>query len=177
LQEIVGRIDFLKGGKNLKHLSSGQKVTKIDLPEDGILLVRDPHRRQLILPAVAMVSLSYVLLQLQLNMFEQKAPPEIGDRVLSSELFQQYQAIFINVASWDGFRRSDLRSNKLRLLDSPPNFVVEFRQKLDTKPALSPDVRESFLSSFSLPPDQGLDVRYFLYLPVCVPFLMVSVGE
>jgi hypothetical protein len=42
LQEIVGRIDFLKGGKNLKHLSPGQKVTKIDLPEDGILLVQVP---------------------------------------------------------------------------------------------------------------------------------------
>jgi len=89
----------------------------------------------------------------------------------------QYKAIFINVASWDGFRRSDLRSNKLRLRESPPNFVVEFRQKLDNKPALSPDVRRWFRSSLSLPPDQDLDVRYFLYLPVCVPFLMVSVGE
>jgi len=38
----VGRIDFLKGGKNLKHLSPGQKMTKIDLPEDGILLVQVP---------------------------------------------------------------------------------------------------------------------------------------
>jgi len=42
LQEIVGRIDFLKGGKNLKHRSPGQKMTKIDLPEDGILLVQAP---------------------------------------------------------------------------------------------------------------------------------------
>jgi len=40
LQEIVSRINFLKGGKNLKQLSPGQKITKIDLPEDGILLVR-----------------------------------------------------------------------------------------------------------------------------------------
>jgi hypothetical protein len=122
-----------------------------------------------------MVSLSYGLLQL--NMLTD-APPEIGDSVLSSEIFQQCQAIFI-VASWDGFQRSDLRSNKLRLRESPPNFVVEFRQRLDSRPALSPDVsdvREWFWSSLSLPPDQDLHVRYFLYLPVCVPFLMVSVG-
>jgi len=105
------------------------------------------------------------------------APLEIGDRVLSSDLFQQYPAIFINVTSWDGFRRSDLQSNKLRLRESTPNFVVEFRQKLDSKPALSPDVPKWFRSSLSLPPDQDLGVRYFLDLPVCVPFLMVSVGE
>ena len=40
LQKIVSRINFLKGGKNLKQLSPGQKISKIDLPEDGMLLVR-----------------------------------------------------------------------------------------------------------------------------------------
>jgi hypothetical protein len=69
------------------------------------------------------------------------ALPEIGDGVLLSALFQEYQAIFINVASWDGFQESDIQLNKLRIGESPPDFVVEFRQKLDRKPALSPDVR------------------------------------
>ena len=87
------------------------------------------------------------------------ALPEIGDSVLSSALFQEYQAIFINVASWDSFQESDIQLNTLRIGESPPDFVVEFRQKLDSKPAVSPDV------------------RCFLYLPVCLPFLMVSVGE
>ena len=40
LQKIVSRINFLKGRKNLKQLSPGQKISKIDLPEDDILLVR-----------------------------------------------------------------------------------------------------------------------------------------
>ncbi len=46
LQEIVGRIKFLKASKNLKNLSaSRQKMTNIDLPEDAILLVRVPPLR------------------------------------------------------------------------------------------------------------------------------------
>jgi len=43
LQQIVGRIKFLKASKNLKCLSSSkQKMTNIDFPEDVILLVRVP---------------------------------------------------------------------------------------------------------------------------------------
>jgi hypothetical protein len=46
LQEIVGRIKFLKAGKNLKNLSAArQKMANIDLPEDAILLVRVPPLR------------------------------------------------------------------------------------------------------------------------------------
>jgi hypothetical protein len=101
------------------------------------------------------------------------AQPEIGDGVLSSDLFQHYRAIFINVTSWDAFQRSDIGSNNLKRRATPPDFVEQFRQKLDSKLALSPDVREWFQSSLRWPPDHDLDVRYFLYLPVCVPFLMV----
>ena len=43
LQEIVGRINFLKASKNLKCLSSSkQKMSNIDFPEDVILLVQVP---------------------------------------------------------------------------------------------------------------------------------------
>ena len=42
LEEILGGIKFLKGSKDPKHLSPKQKVTKIDLAEDVILLVRVP---------------------------------------------------------------------------------------------------------------------------------------
>ncbi len=42
LQEIVGGIEFLEGSKNPKRLLPVQKVTNIDLPENGILLVRVP---------------------------------------------------------------------------------------------------------------------------------------
>jgi len=43
LQEIVGRIKFLKASKNLKCLlSSKQKMSNINFPEDVILLVRVP---------------------------------------------------------------------------------------------------------------------------------------
>jgi hypothetical protein len=133
------------------------------------------HRRQLILPLPAAKVVSahtYCSTSACLT----TALPEIGDGVLSSALFQEYQPIFINVESWDGFQESDIELNKLRLKGDPPDFVVEFRQKLDSKPALSPDVPEWFRSSLSLPPDRDLNVRYFLYLPVCVLFLMVSVG-
>ena len=42
LEEVVGPIKFHKASKNPKRLSPKQKVTKIDLPEDVILLVRVP---------------------------------------------------------------------------------------------------------------------------------------
>jgi hypothetical protein len=42
LEEILGGIKFLKGSKDPKRLSPKQKVTKIDLAEDVILLVRVP---------------------------------------------------------------------------------------------------------------------------------------
>ena len=43
LEDIVGRIKFLKASKNLKCLSSSkQKMSNIDFPEDVILLVRVP---------------------------------------------------------------------------------------------------------------------------------------
>ncbi len=98
------------------------------------------HRRQLILPLPAAKVVSartYCSNSACLT----TALPEIGDGVLLSALFQEYQAIFINVASWDGFQESDIQLNTLRIGESPPDFVVEFRQKLDSKPALSPDVR------------------------------------
>jgi hypothetical protein len=42
LEEILGPIKFLKASKNPKRLSPKQKVTKVGLPEDVILLVRVP---------------------------------------------------------------------------------------------------------------------------------------
>jgi len=42
LEDIVGRIKFLKASKNPKRLSPKQKVAKIDPAEDVILLVRVP---------------------------------------------------------------------------------------------------------------------------------------
>jgi len=82
------------------------------------------------------------------------------------------------VASWDaGFQQSDIVLNKVRTAGSAPDFVVKFRQKLDSKRALAPDVHQFLQLSLDFPADWHLDVRYFLDLPVCFPFLMVSVGE
>ena len=69
LEEILGPIKFLKASKNPKRLSPKQKVKKIDLPEDVILLVRVPPP-QTIDTATASgkgSKCSYVLLQLSMS--------------------------------------------------------------------------------------------------------------
>jgi len=63
------------------------------------------------------------------------------------------------VTSWDAFQRSDIGSNNLKRRATPPDFVEQFRQKLDSKLALSPDVREWFQSSLRWPPDHDLDMK------------------
>jgi hypothetical protein len=67
--------------------------------------------------------------------------------------------MFIHVGHWDHLQQSDLGLNHVKHMGTAPEFVAEFEQKLDGKPALA------------------ADVRYFVDLSVCFPFLMVGVGE
>jgi hypothetical protein len=69
LEEIVGPIKFLKASKNPKRLSPKQKVTKIDLPEDVILLVRvpPPQTTDTATASGKGSKCSYVLLQLSMS--------------------------------------------------------------------------------------------------------------
>ena len=69
LEEIVGPIKFLKASKNPKRLSPKQKVTKIDLPEDVILLVRvpPPQTTDTATASGKGSKCSYVLLQLLMS--------------------------------------------------------------------------------------------------------------
>jgi hypothetical protein len=69
LEKIVGGIKFLKGSENPKHLSPKQKVTKIDLSEDVILLVRvpPPQTTDTATASGKGSECSYVLLQLSMS--------------------------------------------------------------------------------------------------------------
>jgi hypothetical protein len=80
--------------------------------------------------------------------------------VLSSELVKEYKDMFIHVGNWARLQPSDLGLNDVcPPTGTVPEFVAEFERKLDGKPALA------------------ADVRYFVDLSVCFPFLMVGVGE
>jgi hypothetical protein len=69
LEEILGPIKFLKASKNPKRLSPKQKVKKIDLPEDVILLVRvpPPQTTDTATAGDKDSKYSYVLLQLSMS--------------------------------------------------------------------------------------------------------------
>ena len=70
-------------------------------------------------------------------------PPE-GNVVVDSEsaLAREYKDIFIKVKKWGAFEWSDVRRNGLNILytGTAPEFVVDFEQKLNSKPCLAPDV-------------------------------------
>jgi hypothetical protein len=58
--------------------------------------------------------------------------------VHSSDLFQQYQRVFINVGNWGVVLEPDIDVNDIR-------DAARLERKLDSKPNLAPDVR-SFLN-------------------------------
>lgn len=63
--------------------------------------------------------------------------------MLDSELVKKYEAYFINVGKFDtrSFKHSDIELNEIHEERSPPDFVLEFEQKLDSKPGVVHEVR------------------------------------
>jgi len=63
--------------------------------------------------------------------------------VLDSELVKKCEAYFIDVGNFDSrsFKHSDIQLNEIREEWSPPDFVLGFEQKLDSKPGVVYDVR------------------------------------
>jgi hypothetical protein len=83
-----------------------------------------------------------------------------GHLVLDSELVKKYEAYFINVGKFDSgsFKHSDIELNGIYEEWSPPDFVLELEQKLDSKPGVVHEVRN------------------LLDLSVCLSILIVNVG-
>jgi len=80
--------------------------------------------------------------------------------VLDSELVKKYEAYFINVGKFDSrsFKHDDIGLNEIYEEWSPPDFVLEFEQKLDSKPGVAHEVHN------------------LLDLSVCLLILIVNVG-
>ena len=80
--------------------------------------------------------------------------------MLDSELVKKYDEFFIKVEKFDSgnFRHSDIDLNVIRERGSAPDFVIEFEQKLDSKPRVVVDVRD------------------LLDLSICLSILIVNVG-
>ena len=64
------------------------------------------------------------------------------NRPVHHEFVEHYQDIFIKVKRWGAFESSDLDTNGLHIYDEGPvpDFVAKFKQDLDNKPGLDPDV-------------------------------------
>jgi hypothetical protein len=64
------------------------------------------------------------------------------DRPVNLQFVQDYEDIFIKVKEWGAFERSDIDRNGLRIYvdGTVPDFVAKFKQELDSKPGLDPDV-------------------------------------
>ena len=80
--------------------------------------------------------------------------------MLGSELVKKYEVYFIDVGKFDSrsFKHSDIQFNEIREEWSSPDFVLEFEQKLDSKPGVV------------------YEVQHLLDLTVCFLILIVNVG-
>ena len=69
-----------------------------------------------------------------------------GERVLDSDLVNNYKAFFINVERFDSgnLRQSDIELNEIVEESRPPEFVTEFEERLDSRPGIAPDVCNLF---------------------------------
>jgi hypothetical protein len=67
--------------------------------------------------------------------------------------------------NWNRFQESDIDLNDVSPTSSAPGSVADYERKLDSKPALANDVRESL----NLPADRYLHVCYFIDFSVHFP--------
>ena len=73
--------------------------------------------------------------------------------------------MFIHMENWNRFQESDIDLNDVWPTSSAPEFVADYERKLDSKPALANDVRESV----NFPAGRYPHVCYVVDLSVCVP--------